>query len=161
MTDIVDSREVETPGYMLAGVAPGVYYGRVQAVADDGFISNFSSTTRWEQKEVPAVSGMEATACGAPALQWDAMGNGWMGYDLQVAEDAEFKQLVVDESGLTGASYTFKKQLAPGKYHVRLRAVGKDETTPWTPPQILTVKNSPKTLEGGLISSLLLGLILL
>lgn len=161
MTDMVDAREVETPAYMLAGLAPGQYYGRVQAVAEDGFVSDFSGTARWEQKETPSMSGMETTAGEPQALQWGEMGGGWTGYDLQVAEDANFSKLVVDESGLTAASYTFSKKLAPGKYHVRLRAVGNEEATPWTPAQTMTVKNPPKTLEGGVISSLLLGLILL
>lgn len=160
-SDLVDERRLADAAYLSPALAPGTYYFRVQALAADGFASDFSGTLRWEQREAPAMGGMESTSGEPPVLQWHPMGEGWR-YDLQVATDKEFSGLLVDERGLTANAYTFPTKLDPGKYHIRLRGQADGEPpTPWTPTQTMTVKNEPRVLEGSLIGALLLGILLL
>ena len=158
--DLVDEQKLATSVYSSPELAPGTYYFRVQSLAADGFASNFSGTVQWEQKEAPTLGGMESTSDELPVLQWLAMGDGWQ-YDVQVACDQEFTELLVDEQGLASTSYTFPDKLDPGKYYIHLRGVENGEpVTPWTPEQTMTVKNKPKVLQGSLIGALLLGILL-
>ncbi len=160
-TDMVDERELKTPSYASPELSPGQYYVRVQALAADGFASNFSSPLNWEQREAPAMGAMERTSDEPPVLQWPSMGKNWR-YDIQVARDKEFSELLIDQANLAETSYTFPDKLDPGKYYIHLRAIEQGEpATPWTPTQTMTVKNRPKVLEGSLIGALLLGVVLL
>ncbi|NQS72655.1 MAG: hypothetical protein HQQ73_10985, partial [Desulfobulbaceae bacterium] len=159
-SDLVDEQKLATPVYSSPELVPGIYYFRMQSLAADGFASNFSETVQWEQKEAPALGGMESTSDELPVLQWPAMGEGWQ-YDVQVARDQEFTELLVDEQCLASTSYTFPDKLDPGKYYIHLRGVENGEpVTPWTPEQTMTVKNRPKVLQGSLIGALLLGILL-
>lgn len=160
-TDIVDERELKEPTYSSPELSPGSYYIRVQALAADGFTSNFSAPLNWEQREAPAMSGMESTSDEPPVLQWPSMGENWR-YDIQVARDKEFTELLIDQRNLAATSYTFPDKLDPGKYYIHLRGFEQGKpATPWTPTQTMTVKNRPKVLEGSLIGALLLGVVLL
>ncbi len=160
-TEIVDDRRLDSPAYATPELSPGSYYFRVQALAADGFASNFSNTLNWEQKEAPAMAGMETTTKEPPVLQWHPMGDGWK-YDLQVATNKEFSQLLIDRKNMAETSFVFPEKLDPGKYYVHLRGLEEgDPPTPWTPAQTMTVKNEPKVLEGTMIGAVLLGIILL
>ncbi|NLZ17744.1 MAG: hypothetical protein GX087_08450 [Desulfobulbaceae bacterium] len=160
-TNIVDDQTLSSPSYTTAELTPGSYYFRVQALAADDFASNFSGILNWEQKEAPAVGGLESASDEPPQLQWHPMAEGWH-YDLQVAMDKEFTELLVDERKMASTSYTLPDKLDPGKYYIHLRGIENGEpATPWTPAQTMTVKNRPKVLEGSLIGVLLMGILLL
>ena len=160
-TDIVDDRELKHPTFSSPELNPGTYYFRVQALASDGFTSNFSDPLNWEQREAPTMGGLESTSDEPPVLQWPPMGEDWR-YDIQIARDKEFTELLVDQQNLATTSYTFADKLDPGKYYIHLRGFEQGEpATPWTPTQTMTVKNRPKVLEGSLIGALLLGVVLL
>lgn len=157
----IDEQQLDTGTYVSPVLAPGTYFFRVQALAADGFVSDFSAPLQWQQREIPAMGGMESSSAKPPVLQWRAMGEGWR-YDLQVAGDREFSHLIVDEQGLTEPAYAFTERLDPGTYSIRLRGHAEGEPdTPWTPTQTMTVRNEPKELEGGLLWALLLGIVLL
>ena len=161
VNDLVEEQQVTSPAHTSSSLPPGNYYGRVQAEAEDGFLSDSSSVIGWQQREAPDLSGMEGKSGEAPFLQWASMGENWR-YDLQVSTDKDFKDLILDQHGLDTPSYAFPNPLVPGRYSVRLRGLPPDgQPTPWTPSQTLQIKNPSKNLEGGLIGALILGIILL
>lgn len=160
-TELIDEQRIDTGSYVSPVLAPGIYFFRVQALAADGFASDFSAALHWQQREMPAMGGMESSSAEPPVLQWPPMGEGWR-YDLQVARDREFSSLILDEQGLATPAYAFPEKLDPGTYSIRLRGHAEGEpATPWTPTQTMTVKNEPKEVQGGLLWALLLGIVLL
>jgi hypothetical protein len=159
--DLIDEREVTAAEYLSPELQPGTYYFRVQSVAADGYTTLFSTPVAWKQKAEMSMGGMEATANNKPVLQWPAMADGWS-YDLQVADDEAFTQLIVDQKGLASTSYTMEQKLDPGTYHVRLRGVVQGEpATPWTPTQTMTVKRKPLGWEELVIGLTLIGILIL
>ena len=159
--NILDQQQVAEPKYLSPELQPGSNHFRVQAVAGDGYTTLFSMPVAWKQTEEPAMKGMEATANNAPCLQWPAMAEG-LSYDLQVANDEQFTQLIVDQKGLRETTYTMEQKLAPGKYFIRLRGVDNGEPqSPWTPTQTLNVKQKPIGWEEVLIGVAVIGIIIL
>ncbi len=159
--NILDQQQVTEPRYLSPELQPGRYHFRVQAVAGDGYTTLFSMPVAWKQTEEPAMKGMEATANNKPSLQWPAMAEG-LSYDLQVAGDEQFTQLIVDQKGLRDTTYTMEQKLDPGKYFVRLRGVENGAPqSPWTPTQTLNVKQKPLGWEEVLIGVAVIGIILL
>lgn len=160
-TDLIDRQQIKEARYTSPELQPGTYYFRVKAVAPDGFTTLYSIPVAWTLKPAPKMDGMEATANQRPTLQWPAMADGWA-YDLQVASDKDFGQLVVDQQGLPTTSYTLEDMLAAGTYHVRIRGVENGQpVSPWTPPQTMTVKPKPLGWEELFFGAVTLGLILL
>jgi subtilisin-like proprotein convertase family protein len=59
-----------------------------------------------------------------PAITWNTVPNA-TSYDVQVATDAAFTALVVNQTGVTGTSLTISPGLQPGTtYYLRVRGVG-------------------------------------
>lgn len=107
------------------------------------------------------MKGMEATANNKPSLQWPVMAEG-LSYDLQVAGDEQFTQLIVDQKGLLDTTYTMEQKLDSGTYFLRLRGVANGEPqSPWTPTQTLNVKRKPLGWEEVLIGVAVIGIIIL
>ena len=159
--NLIDQQEVREARYLSPELQPGTYHFRVQSVAADGYTTLFSMPVTWKQTAEVPLGGMEATANNKPVLQWPAMVPGWA-YDLQVAGDEEFTQLIVDQKGLAVTSYTLEQKLDPGKYYVRLRGVVNGEpASPWTPAQTMTVKRKPLGWEELVIGLSLIGILIL
>lgn len=159
--NILDQQQVTEPRYLTPELQPGRYHVRVQAVAGDGYTTLFSMPVSWKQTEEPAMKGMEATANNKPSLQWPVMAEG-LSYDLQVAGDEQFTQLIVDQKGLLDTTYTMEQKLDSGTYFLRLRGVANGEPqSPWTPTQTLNVKRKPLGWEEVLIGVAVIGIIIL
>lgn len=139
-THLLDAGQSQEPRYQSPDLSPGQYYFRVRTVATDGFATLYSIPLTWTLAPAPQMSGTEGAPNKKPTLQWPAMAKGWT-YDLQVADDADFAKLVVDEHALATTSYTFADLLAAGTYYIRIRGVQDGQAaSSWTPPQTLTIK---------------------
>ncbi len=138
-TDLLAEKDVEETEYTFQHTAPGVFYFRVQAVADDGFCSNYSRADRVEIKEMPDFGPIPPASSGEPSvLHWPTMGAGVF-YDIEIARDKKFRRVVESAAQLPDAVYT-PKPLEPGTYWIRMRAVlPSGVKSPWVSPRELTV----------------------
>lgn len=83
-------------------------------------------------------------------------------YDLQVARDAAFTDIVIAREGLTTPALTITEYLEPGDYSVRVRYVLSDgPKSPWAPPQVMTIEPGPLGVEHAILLLALLAVILL
>lgn len=67
---------------------------------------------------------------GVVNFSWESVG-GASSYDLQISGNAEFSSTIVDESGITGTSYS-RSGLGGGAYYWRVRAEGGGLTSDWS-----------------------------
>ena len=141
-TEVVEEKTVTGKSYKSPELDAGSYYFRVQAIAEDGFTTLYSPPLHWTISQKPEMGKTTFNQSSAVTLNWASMGEECE-YDLQVAEDRQFKRLLVDRKALSTNSYTISTHLLPGKYMVRIRGTFGDAPTPWTPPQKLTVKQDP------------------
>ncbi len=140
---IIEEKIQEKSEYTTAELTPGEYFFRLQAIADDGFHSNFSRVDSWKIVEQPSLDNFEPVTGKNVVLRWESMGDGIV-YDFQVAKDKEFHSLIVDKSGLVEPSFQFIDYLEPANYYVRVRGVLSDgQVSPWTPYQVLTIEQEP------------------
>jgi len=140
---IVEEKILEKSEYTTPELTPGEYFFRLQAIADDGFHSNFSRVDSWKIAEQPSLGNFEPVGGKNVVLRWESMGNGIV-YDFQVARDKEFHKIIVDESGLEEPAFQFNDYLEPANYYVRVRGVLSDgQISPWTPYQVLTIEQEP------------------
>lgn len=86
-------------------------------------------------KEVPGSFSLVTPAPFAfevavkPAFSWTAAANA-RSYTLQIAQDADFKQMVLEVTDLTSTSYKLTEELSEARrYYWRVIAVGKDGST--------------------------------
>ncbi|MGE4561268.1 MAG: FecR domain-containing protein, partial [Desulfobulbus sp.] len=158
---MIETKEVAEARYTSPELPPGTYYFRVKAVAPDGFNTLYSVPLQWKLAPAPEMKGMEGTANIRPTLQWPAMVDGW-NYDLQVAADKDFTNLVVDQRNLAATSFTLEEKLVAGKYWVRMRGVENGQpASPWTPSQTMTISPKPMGWEELFFGVVTLGIILL
>ncbi len=76
-TNLLAEEECEDTEYTYQNAAPGTYHFRAQAVADDGFCSNYSLADSVEIKELPEFGPIPPVAAGEKVvLRWQGMGDG-------------------------------------------------------------------------------------
>lgn len=106
---------------------PGTHHWRVASIRADGDMGPWGDSQSFERVRVPppAPAG-EPPQSGADGvtLRWAASPKAGMRYRVQVARDAAFTQLVLDEE--TGDSRWLLRQPEPGTYFVRTRSVEPD-----------------------------------
>ncbi len=146
--NILVSEQIKEAHFLTEELQPGTYYFRVRAVAEDGFSSLHSLPLSWKvMKQAPVDMGSGNSEGEGLTIQWAAV-NETSTYDLQVATDNTFKDIVVSRQGLTDPSCTIKEYMDPGSYFLRIRFSQDDGTfSPWTPPQKMTVEAGPIGME--------------
>jgi len=127
-----DQEHVPSAALTLPRIAPGTYYWRIAGTDASGNGGKWSVAQRYRQKRPPV-------PLPAPTLNSQSFEVSWAGepdqrYDLQVAHDQDFRQ-IVDEQRLTASRATLKP-LSAGAYYVRIRATDDDGYEgPYTPPR--------------------------
>jgi hypothetical protein len=113
-----------------ATLPPGSYHWRLASVregADVGPWGDGTSFTRLPPPPppppAPPPQPPQTTDAGL-VLRWATVPLPGMRYQVQVARDAEFTQIVLDET--TTASERLLPKPEPGRYHVRVRTIGPD-----------------------------------
>jgi len=159
--EIVEEKIQYGTDYTTPSLELGEYFFRLQAIAKDGFRSDFSLLDSWKVSKIPSLGELESSSGDGVSLRWSSMGKGIV-YDLQVSRDKEFKDLLVDQSGLQVPSFDFAEDPKPAQYYVRIRGVlGDGQVSPWTPYQVLKIDPEPPGLiEAGIILIFILGVIL-
>jgi|GEM_PF-1870878 len=139
-TLVVDASGLTGATYTSPKLAPQqYYYWRVSADSDMG-ATPWSSAWRFRTPSGPAAPVLEKPANWStvdsltPSFSWQAVSGEGVTYALQIATSPSFggSTLVVDASGLTGATYTSPK-LAPQQYYYwRVSADSDMGATPWS-----------------------------
>ncbi len=157
----INRADVEKTEYKTPVLLPGKYFFRVQAVAQDGFVSNFSADLSFEIAKPSKLAPITGSSDKDLTLQWSAAQAG-LRFDLQIGLGGDFKNPVIHKNGLKKPSYTITSYLKPGQYHVRVRTILEDgQKSPWSPPQMFTVPQEPFSIGHGLTLLTLIALILL
>ncbi len=160
-TDLLAEKETSERRCLFANMAEGSYYFRVRAIAADGFCSGFSRTGRVILKEVPTLQLLAPLFFADKiVLRWSDMG-GDISYDIEIATDDNFSEVIGRASQLQHATYQ-PKSLAAGRYWVRVRAgLPTGEVGAWAAVQELVVP-APRfgLLDGVLFGSFVFMLLL-
>jgi hypothetical protein len=160
---LIDEQQTKDTSYTTAALSPGLYFFRVQLVAEDGFETLFSPPLTWEVVEQPKLGSMDSLSQGEDGmtLQWSAIEN-MSGYMIQVAADKKFSDLVAFNENLRDPSYTITNDLPPGDYYIRICAVmSNGQKSPWTQTQTLTIDPAPLGIKHFFIGLGFIALILI
>ncbi len=148
--------EVGETEYTFQHATPGVFYFRVQAVADDGFCSGYSRADSVEIRQMPVFHSIPSVLSGEEiVLRWPTMGAGVF-YGIEIAKDKKFRRIVERAAQLPDAVY-MPKLLEPGTYWVRMRAVlPTGVQSSWISPGKLTIAAPQPTMADAIIFGLFL-----
>ncbi len=105
----------------------GTYYWRVASIREDGKQGPLSDALSFERiTPPPPAPGAQPTrkSDAGVVVSWGASGLAGSRYQVQVARDAAFSDIVLDET-VTGTEQLLAAP-APGTYHVRVRTIGAD-----------------------------------
>jgi hypothetical protein len=129
---VLDRSDLTDTAFSLS-LPPGHYHWRLATVRADGDTGPWGDAVRFTRlpppppppppPPAPPPKPPEATAAGL-VLRWATVPLPGLRYQVQVARDEAFTQLVLDET--TDASERVLPQPEPGRYHVRVRTVGAD-----------------------------------
>ncbi len=139
-TSLLAVKEVGEAGCLFTDMAAGTYYFRVRAVASDGFYSDFSRAGKVILKGVPDLDFIAPHALGEDMiLRWSEVGEDISYYDVEIAKDSGFSEVIERGTQLQHGEYQLKS-LKPGKHWVRVRAVlPTGEASAWTSAQELMI----------------------
>jgi hypothetical protein len=115
--------------FTLLALADGNYFGFLTAIDEDGFESQAAPPFSFQVRTIPGapifVSARNGKAVFDPSqkVEW-LQGEGQQSYNLQLATDDQFSELLVDIVQ-TDNSYTFEN-LALGTYYCRVQSIASD-----------------------------------
>jgi hypothetical protein len=129
-TRLLQDERTPAPTWLVTGLADGDYHLRVRA-ADGQALEGLDARQAFALRarpEPPVLRspGTGARVAGPTELMW-AEGLNAPAYQVQVARDTRFTDLVMDQSPVVGPRLDIGTTLAPGQYHWRvatLRAPG-------------------------------------
>lgn len=128
-TLLIDRSDITATEFSTT-LPPGTYHWRLASVREGGDIGPWGDAavlTRLPPPPppppAPPPQPPQTTDAGV-VLRWATVQLPGMKYQVQVARDAEFKQMVLDET--TAASERLLPKPEPGVYHVRVRTIGPD-----------------------------------
>ncbi len=160
--ELVDETDVEKPVYLAKGLQPGTYFFKVASVASDGFQSLFSNVVSWKVLPKPEKAKMKEEN-DTIYLQWASAGEG-ITYEIQMAKDKDFKNIIFHKKGLVKASFALKKPKRGGTYFVRIRSVNASgQKSDYSAPQTFEIEKEPCGYCGyvcGTVAAILLGIII-
>lgn len=139
------ARDDLTSTELVASVPLGTWHWRVGSITAEGDIGPWGDSREFERipppPPAPSAQPPRATDDGV-VIGWSASGLPGTSYQVQVARDAAFNEIVVDER-VSGTEQLLRDP-RPGSYHVRVRTVGADgRAGPFGPAQVIEV---PQTL---------------
>ncbi len=119
-----DERTLAEPGFQLA-LPPGRYHWRLASIAADGDQGPFGDAQAFTQRAIPPSPAAEPpqVAEGQLVFRWQAATAG-ESFDVQVARDAEFTQVVRAER--IAQSSIALVEPPSGRYYMRVRTVDPD-----------------------------------
>lgn len=128
-THLFKDAKTAKPEWLLLGLPDGDYYLRLRAVAADGLegldaVAPLALRARPEPPLLRAPSA-GAPAAGTPVLSW-TLAEDAARVHLQLAQDAGFRDLLLDRSDLTTARLSLDAPLAPGEYFWRMASFRAD-----------------------------------
>jgi hypothetical protein len=152
--------DCRSESYETGALDHGAHYFRISSVASDGYEAGWSETMPFRLVPPPPAPLLEKPATGERGvlLKWRDLGEG-ITYHFQMAGDAEFQEILVDEK-LEKPGVTLQKPKKPGVYHVRISSIDrKNREGEFSPSQTFEVERFPYGVLGGIAAAL--GLILL
>ncbi len=161
-TDILEEvNDLKGESFMTRSLHYGEYYFRISSIAADGYEAGWSPTLSFKLVPPPPAPPLEKPAIHDKeiSLKWRNMGEG-VSYHLQVARDAEFREILADIK-LDKSEAAVEKPKEPGIYHVRTSTIDKKgREGEFSPPQSFEVeRNFPYGILGGVAAAI--GLILI
>ena len=123
--------------------APGTYYWRVASISDDGERGPFGDAQAFRVLAVPEAPNAASSKvdAGRVVVSWGRSANATE-YEFQLARDAEFKDLVVDEA--VGATSREVAELEPDVYFYRARGVSDEGVKgPYSPANQFEIEGEP------------------
>ncbi len=142
---------------------PGTYFARVRVQTADGFTTLFSAPTSWTLLPTPVLLPSEAERYSGDSpipIRWQEADDDCT-YELQIAADRGFSQIVVQEKDLSGNSFQMDTYLDPGTYFIRIRAIAGDQQGPWSNVETILIDPPLNPVVLFILSLGLLGLIVL
>ena len=128
-TLLIDRDDITAAEFSVT-LPPGTYHWRAASVREGGDTGPFGDGAVFTRlppppppPPAPPPQPPQTTDAGV-VLRWAAVQLPGIRYQVQVARDAAFTQLVLDET--TEASERLLPKPAPGQYHVRVRAITAD-----------------------------------
>ncbi|SFI06810.1 FecR family protein [Collimonas sp. OK307] len=122
--NIIGEAESASPEIKINGLEDGAYFVRVTALDQMG-LQGIPRTTAFKLKARPeppiSIEPKNKSRSEDVIFSWAEVGNA-QAYHLQVASDAEFKQLVVDQAALAVPQFSAGK-LALGNYYWRVATI--------------------------------------
>lgn len=159
--EIVVDDTFETMPLLLPELANGPYLLRVRGIDAVGLegIHTDRSVEIDARPDAPALNAPrddDLIPDGRPVLRWHAQGER-LRYHVQIARDAAFTDLLVDQEALADESFTPDGQLPPGRYYWRVSAHHSSQgegpfadarsfRRPPTAPHIEALRLTPATL---------------
>ncbi|RUM37321.1 MAG: hypothetical protein DSY50_00510 [Desulfobulbus sp.] len=130
-------------------------------MAADGFISRNSLPLSWKVMKPAPIDMGSPSKDGHLTIQWAPAGES-AAYELQIARDHAFQDIVYSRQGLTEPSCTINEYIDPGSYELRIRfALEGGEFSPWMPSQKMVIEAGPVGTEHLLLVASFLALIIL
>src|SRR5450830_823443 len=129
-TRLLQDEKTSAPTWLLTSLPDGDYHLRLRAADAQGLegreASQMLALRARPEPPIQMSPAAGASVVGAVTLVWAEQVDA-PGYQLQVARDARFTDLVLDRTDLTGSRLALEEAWAPGTYHWRmatLRAKG-------------------------------------
>ncbi len=122
---LIDRSDLTEPQLVL-DVPAGTHYWRLASIRADGHRGPWGDALRFERITLPPAptSSAPSTSDEGVLLRWSSPAAGAQRSHVQVARDAQFAQLVVDEQ--TTADTWLLHHPEPGIYYVRIRSIQAD-----------------------------------
>jgi hypothetical protein len=153
-TIVIDKSTITSTSYAMTGLANNTtYYWRVNATNSGG---TSAWSTAWSFTTVPAPPAaptLSSPTNGAtnisvtPTLTWNAS-TGATSYGLQVSTSSSFSTTVVNQTGITNASYPVSGLAGSTTYYWRVNATNAGGTSAWSTPvwSFTTVAGAPPAI---------------
>lgn len=118
-TIAVDSGMLAGTAYKTAWIGEGDWFLRFRSFAEDGYQGDWSDVRLVTvEKRVTAAPGLQNVEEGKSFMEWQSL-EGVAGYRLQIANDPEFKELVLDQETEQNR-IAIGDELPAGEYFVRV-----------------------------------------
>ena len=112
----------------------GIYFITIEATSSTGTKSREIELVVNASKPSAIVQLTSAKATGNEPLEWEASTEVNVSYDIQIATDSDFNDIIEEASSLTSTTYNPSFLTPTSSYYWRVRAVTACGTSPWTAP---------------------------